>query len=89
MDAKAVHPDVEGEQSYIQGVIDCLFREGERLIIVDFKSDQVTRETRDNLVKKYEVQLSYYAQAVSTIARQAVAEKYLYLFRLGEAVSLD
>lgn len=89
VDAKAIHPDVEGEQSYIQGVIDCLFREGERLIIVDFKSDQVTRETRDNLVKKYEVQLSYYAQAVSTIARQAVAEKYLYLFRLGEAVSLD
>jgi len=89
LDATKIHPGVEGEYIYIQGVIDCLFLSGGRLVLVDFKSDRVSEETKSLVVDRYRGQVGIYAQAIEAILGQPVAEQYLYFFALGTAVSLD
>ena len=56
-------PETEtGEQILIQGVIDCLFREDDAWILVDYKSDRL--ETADAFRSRYAVQLAVYKRAV-------------------------
>ena len=87
-DASKIHPGVEGEYIYIQGVIDCLFMSGGQLVLVDFKSDRVSEETKSLIVDKYRGQVAIYAQAIEAILGQKVAEQFLYFFALGAAISL-
>ncbi len=74
------------EQVMVQGVIDCLIDEGDGYIIIDYKTDSVSPENVDEMVERYQEQLSLYAEAVETILRRPVKEKYLYLFSLGREV---
>lgn len=70
----------------LQGVIDAYFKEGEELILVDYKTDYTTPEKIDEIVKKYKVQLEYYSAALEKILGLRVKEKYLYLFSVEQAV---
>ncbi|QWU18503.1 UvrD-helicase domain-containing protein [Paenibacillus sophorae] len=72
----------------IQGVIDCLFREEGRLILLDYKSDAVLehRGGLEALKEKYRYQLSLYSQALGDILGEEVAEAWLYFFDGGHAV---
>ncbi|WP_025692520.1 3'-5' exonuclease, partial [Paenibacillus zanthoxyli] len=72
----------------IQGVIDCLFREEGRLILLDYKSDAVLehRGGLKALEEKYHYQLGLYSQALGDILGEEVAEAWLYFFDGGHAV---
>ncbi|MNE22466.1 ATP-dependent helicase/nuclease subunit A [compost metagenome] len=74
----------------IQGVIDCLFRENGRLILVDYKTDAVLEHTGglDGLREKYRFQLELYSKALQDITGEPVSEIWLYFFDGGHAVSL-
>jgi ATP-dependent helicase/nuclease subunit A len=75
-----------GEGIFIQGVIDALFDEGDGLVLLDYKTDWVTDSKE--LIERYAVQLSLYADAIERIFKQPVKEKYLYVFSTKEAVRL-
>ncbi len=84
-------PDIEEETEetiILQGTLDCLFEEGEGFILLDYKSDLITRESVAAFMERYRLQLDLYARAVETILRVPVREKILYSFQLGEAFSL-
>lgn len=72
----------------IQGVIDCLFREEGRLILLDYKSDAVLehRGGLEALKEKYRYQLGLYSQALGDILGEEIAEAWLYFFDGGHAV---
>ena len=83
------YPEMRGleEKIFVQGVIDCLFRDRQGLVLLDYKTDH--RHNRaEELTEKYAVQLRIYAQAVQAIFREEVTEKYLYVFSTGETVKL-
>ena len=89
--AREVYPQMAGaedETVIVQGIIDCLFDEGDRLVLVDFKTDRMWEGDHDRVRRRYQGQLDLYARAVEQIWRRPVAEKYLYLFTTGETVSL-
>lgn len=73
-----------GEGVFIQGVIDVLFDEEDGLVLLDYKTDWV-KESQE-LVERYAIQLSIYAEAVERIFKRPVKEKYLYVFSTKEAV---
>ena len=77
------------DELLLQGVVDCLFDEGEGLVIVDFKSDNVTGFTQPAAVRRYAPQLAAYAKAMERIFERPVVEKLLYFFKTREAVSTD
>ena len=76
------------DELLLQGVVDCLFDEGDGLVIVDFKSDNVTKMTQPAAARRYAPQLGAYAKAMERIFERPVVQKLLYFFRTGEAVEI-
>ena len=80
-------PETEtGEPILIQGVIDCLFREDDAWILVDYKSDRL--ETADAFRSRYAVQLALYKRAVEQITHRPVEETYIYSLHLQQEIRL-
>ncbi|MHA6530356.1 UvrD-helicase domain-containing protein [Paenibacillus sp. BAC0078] len=79
-----------GESVMIQGVIDCLFREEGRLILLDYKTDSVEKQLGglEALKEKYRFQLELYSKALLDILGEPVSEIWLYFFDGGHAVRL-
>lgn len=88
MPATQLYADWQGEdeQVFIQGVIDCLFREAGGLVLVDYKfsesGDAALMRTR------YGRQLCYYAHAVAQIRGEPVKETYLYIIKRQKTIKI-
>ncbi len=93
--ASQVYPELAAgavapaEQLLVQGVIDCLLDEGDGLVLIDYKTDQVYGRGVEQLVENYQGQLNLYAHALEVILKRPVKEKYLYLFAVGKAVRIE
>ena len=78
--------EAAGETVVVQGIADCVFREGDRLILVDYKTDKV--DSAAALIDRYRSQMLFYKQALEKIFGLPVTEMLLYSFALGEAVEV-
>lgn len=76
-------------QILVQGIIDAFFEETDGLILVDYKTDYVEKGQEQELVKKYQKQLWYYARALERVWKKTVKEAYLYSFGAGKALPVD
>ncbi|WP_340004518.1 helicase-exonuclease AddAB subunit AddA [Paenibacillus sp. FSL K6-0276] len=78
------------EAVLIQGVIDCLFREEGRIILLDYKTDSVLEHQGglEALKEKYRFQLELYSKALHDILGEPISEIWLYFFDGGHAVKL-
>ena len=54
--------------------------------MADYKTDRV--DSGEELVKKYEKQLEYYARAVTRLTGKKVKQKIIYSFRLHKEIML-
>ena len=81
----------------VQGVIDCLYRDGEgRLHLVDYKTDRLTSAeladlalAEDKLRRAHTQQLSYYAEAVKSIWGKAPETVRVYSLHLGKCIDIE
>ncbi|AOZ91733.1 helicase-exonuclease AddAB subunit AddA [Paenibacillus crassostreae] len=73
---------LENETVLIQGVVDCIFRENGKLVLVDYKTDRVLDERGGvpALVEQYRFQLELYGKALEDIMGEPISEKWLYFF---------
>lgn len=74
------------EEMLIQGVIDLYFHEKDEIVLVDYKTDYISKENRASLIKNYSIQLDLYRQALEKIQGKKVKESYLYFFETAEAI---
>lgn len=74
------------ENLLIQGIIDAYWIEDDEIVILDYKTDRV--DNKDELIKRYQIQLDYYEQALSQLLNKNVKEKIIYSTRLREAIKL-
>ena len=72
----------------LQGVVDCFFEEDGELVVVDFKTDHVSRAQLDERAEHYRPQLEAYSMALTRVMGKKVKEKVLYFFSAGEEVRL-
>ncbi|GAA0135947.1 UvrD-helicase domain-containing protein [Paenibacillus sp. YSY-4.3] len=88
---RLVIEELAGETVLIQGIIDCLFSVGDKLYLLDYKSDRVLEHLGGvpALAETYRFQLELYAKAIEQIIGRKVGEKWLYFFDNGEAVKLQ
>lgn len=89
--AAELYPRVDAENSgslVVQGALDCLFWEGDYWVLVDYKTDMISRDTIPSFIERYRIQLQIYSRAVETILKNPVGEKILYSFYLDEAISV-
>ena len=80
----------EYEGQLIQGIIDLYFEEDGELVLVDYKTDRVMKGEagKKELVKRYAIQLDYYAKALAQLTGKKVKEKIIYSFALGREVNV-
>lgn len=89
---KEIYPDwSEGDDPvFVQGIIDCLFKDKSGLVLVDYKTDQISDrftkgydEAKPVLLQRYQTQIDLYRRAVETILAVPVTDAYLYFFDGG------
>lgn len=81
----------EYEGQLIQGIIDMYFEEYGELVLIDYKTDRVDKSTavEQELVKRYAIQLDYYAKALAQLTGKCVKEKIIYSFALEKGIIVD
>ena len=85
-DAGYYQSDVKDEKILLQGVVDCAIMEPDGITIVDFKTDRVTDDTLDTLVRSYQDQVNAYARAISKVFQKNVKAAYLYFFHTKQFI---
>ncbi|MGN0376981.1 MAG: helicase-exonuclease AddAB subunit AddA [Suilimivivens sp.] len=77
----------ESEMVLIQGIIDVFFEEEDHIILADYKTDRV--EEKEELIRRYKVQLDYYAEALERLTGKPVKSKIIYSFALSLDFAID
>ena len=82
-----------GREMLVQGVIDCCFEEGGKMILIDYKSNFIRPDKKhdaefERIRDEYKVQIELYREAVEKGTGREVSEAYLYLFAATEAISM-
>ena len=83
---QSVAAEMKDEFVVVQGVADLAVIGEKEIWLVDFKTDGARQDSLAGHVKKYELQLRLYAQALERIYRKPVAQSWLYFLALREAV---
>lgn len=71
-----------GKIVLVQGIIDCYFRDGDELVLLDYKSNRLSYRDRDadieRIKEEYKEQISLYRRALEEGTGLSVTEAYLY-----------
>ena len=77
------------ESIMLRGIIDAYFEENGEIVLLDYKTDFVNEENREEVVDRYRKQLEIYAKVIEEITDKKVKEQYIYLFGVDESVRID
>lgn len=82
-----------GERIIIQGIIDCYFREGDEIVLLDYKTNRIDPlksfdEESERLSGLYGEQMHLYKTALEEATNLKVKNTYLYLMSVGKALEL-
>lgn len=72
----------------VQGIIDCLWKESDGWVLVDYKSDQIQPHQTQIIYERYTSQIQMYRYAVEKILGEPVKEAYFYLTSVGTALKV-
>lgn len=87
-EGKRVYDTLEdGENLFLQGIIDTAFEEDGEWVLVDYKTDRV--KSGEDLIKRYKIQMDLYKEALQRLTEMPVKACYIYSFRLHDAISID
>lgn len=78
----------EDEPILIQGVVDCLFRDQDGIVLLDYKTDQVYMQQWDRAAEKHRFQLELYAEALELSLGLPIQECYVHFLSGGVTVQL-
>ena len=71
----------------LQGVIDAYFTEDGEVVLVDYKTDRVDPANGEaELIRRYEKQLTLYAEAIERGTGLSVRERIIYSFALNKSI---
>jgi ATP-dependent helicase/nuclease subunit A len=76
------------EPILVQGVIDVCFKENGKYVILDYKTDRISRNRADELIQRYRTQFFYYKKALEQILQVEVGEMILYSVALQKELTV-
>lgn len=87
-EGKRVYDTLEdGEDLFLQGIIDTAFEEDGEWVLVDYKTDRV--KSGEDLIKRYKIQMDLYKEALQRLTGMPVKACYIYSFRLHDAIIIE
>ncbi len=76
----------DNESLMLRGIIDAYFEEDGKIVIVDYKTDFVNEENKEEVINRYKKQLSLYSEVLEGLTGKEVKERWIYLFGIDEGV---
>lgn len=77
----------ETDLELVQGIIDAYFEEDGELVLLDYKTDTVSKKNgQEELIQKYHTQLEYYKYTLEQLTGKTVKEAYIYSFCLDSVI---
>ena len=76
----------DNENVLIQGIIDLFFIEDGKIVLLDYKTDNVAQA--EDLISRYHTQLDYYEESLQRINNMPVSEKLIYSFKFDTLIKL-
>jgi ATP-dependent helicase/nuclease subunit A len=74
----------------VHGIIDLYFEENDELVLVDYKTDIVSKKNPAwAICERYKIQLDYYKKALELSSNKRVKEMYLYLVDIDQAIKVE
>ena len=70
------------ESVLIQGIADCVIEKNNELVLIDYKTDNVSNE--EELLGRYKKQITFYKSAIGKTLNKPVKTALLYSFKLGK-----
>jgi ATP-dependent helicase/nuclease subunit A len=88
--ATCLPPEETGSQTatVLRGVIDLAFRERDGWVVVDYKTDAISKDNEAEVVAKYKGQVDLYAGCWEALVEEGVSEKGLFFTSTGEYVNV-
>lgn len=83
-----VKKQIETGEVVMQGIIDCYFQEGDSLVLVDYKTDEIKGIDPEDWKEKYRRQMNLYEDALKELTGFNIKEKWIYSFFLNKALIL-
>ncbi|MBE6852045.1 MAG: helicase-exonuclease AddAB subunit AddA [Ruminococcus sp.] len=78
--------EFSGTDSMIQGIIDMYFEEDDGIVLVDYKTDNVSDVSV--LAENYSMQVAIYKAALEKIENKKVKQALIYSLKLGETIEV-
>jgi len=69
-----------------EGVMDVVFKEGDGLVVLDFKTDLVKKDDLNSRIEHYKPQAQVYSDAIKSIFGVAPTEVILFFLHLMEPI---
>lgn len=91
-DAGDFYPEQEGKgrKILLQGTMDCFFEEENgNIVLLDYKTDNVSERDIKERGQKYYHQLKYYKAGLEAIVGRAVKEAYVCFLSCGKNIGID
>ncbi len=78
------------EKVLVQGIIDAFYFEGEKVFVVDYKTDSVPRGAKGEelLRERYAKQLELYCDAIKKVTGKEIGGCFIYSVNLGKALNV-
>jgi ATP-dependent helicase/nuclease subunit A len=84
-----LQPEVSADETIIvQGIIDMLVQRPEGLLVIDFKTDNVTAKEVRERAELYREQLELYGRAAGAILKSEILGRWLYFLKPGCKVEI-
>ncbi len=77
----------DNTDSMIQGIIDLYYEDKGGLVLIDYKTDNISDMSQ--LVSKYSMQLTLYKAALEKIEKNTVSKTVIFSLKLGRSVIID
>jgi len=75
-------------QILVRGIIDLFYETPQGVVIVDYKTDKVTKTTIQDQAMKYAVPMALYQKAIEAICKKKVIKKVVYFLSISEGVEI-
>ncbi len=93
---ESIKEKLKDEFVFVQGVIDCYFRDNDgNITLLDYKTDYVpenikgnTKKENDFFIERYKTQLTYYRKALNILTGTEVKRTVIFSFALGRCIEI-
>lgn len=75
--------------SILSGVVDLFFVEEDGIVLIDYKTDHILKESINDRALYYKNQIELYKEAIQSSFDMIVKESYIYFLSVGEKVKID